>query len=161
MGKVFEKIALLDIKDGRVLVAHSKDRDVSFIPGGKRERIKVQENGIIVERWETDAETLIREIREEMGVQLIPDAIQYYGTIEDQAHDRPEGDRVRVIVYKASYSGDLHPGAEIDRLEYFDFSRINDVGSVLQKLFLKLKETGEIRDMREISSEQQAEMKKK
>ena len=58
MGDVIDKIAWIHTKDGKVLSTLSRGKDVFYIPGGKRE-----EN-------ETDEQTLVREIKEELDVDI-------------------------------------------------------------------------------------------
>ena len=61
--KEIDKIALIKIVNGRILVAKSIGKDKFYIPGGKRES------------GETDEQTLIREIKEEMNVDVQEDTI--------------------------------------------------------------------------------------
>ena len=77
--KLIDKIALIELKDGKVLSTRSKGKDVYYFPGGKRDE------------GESDEETLIREIKEELDVSVIPESIQYYGKLEAQAHGKDEG----------------------------------------------------------------------
>jgi 8-oxo-dGTP diphosphatase len=71
--KSIDKVAWILLKEGRILGARSKGKDKFYIPGGKREA------------GESDNETLIREIREELSVEIIPASIAYFGTFS--AHD--------------------------------------------------------------------------
>jgi len=63
-----DKLAFLHIKNGRLLLARSQGKDTYYIPGGKRED------------GETDQAALIREVKEELSVDLQPDTIQYVET---------------------------------------------------------------------------------
>ena len=72
--KEIDKISFLYIKDGKILSTLSKGKDTYYIPGGKRE-----EN-------ESDEETLIRECKEELTIDIKQNTIKYYGTFEAQAH---------------------------------------------------------------------------
>ena len=56
--KEIDKIAFIYIKDSKILSTLSKGKDTYYIPGGKRE-----EN-------ETDEETLIRECKEELTINI-------------------------------------------------------------------------------------------
>ena len=75
--KIIDKVALLYVKDGKILSTRSKGKDKYYLPGGKREGD------------EADLETLAREIREELSVDLVEATARFYGTFEAQAH----GDR--------------------------------------------------------------------
>ena len=64
-------------------------------PGGKREGN------------ETDEETLIRECKEELDIDIKRDTIKYYGTFEAQAHGKAEGILVKMTCYMAEFEGNL------------------------------------------------------
>ncbi len=57
MNKVIDKVALIEIVNGKILVAKSFGKSKYYIPGGKRENC------------ETDHQTLIRESKEELNRQ--------------------------------------------------------------------------------------------
>jgi 8-oxo-dGTP diphosphatase len=61
---MIDKLAWCCIKDKRLLGARSKGKNIYYIPGGKREE------------GESDHEALIREIKEELSVDLKPETIQ-------------------------------------------------------------------------------------
>lgn len=77
--KKIDKIALIYLKDGKILSTLSKGKDTYYIPGGKREG------------KEKDEETLIRECKEELTIDIIKNTIKYYGTFEAQAHGKQKG----------------------------------------------------------------------
>ncbi|MDQ5950102.1 MAG: 8-oxo-dGTP diphosphatase, partial [Patescibacteria group bacterium] len=56
-----DKLALIEIQDRKILMVRSKGKDTWYIPGGKRDE------------GESDEEALIREIKEELGADLLPD----------------------------------------------------------------------------------------
>lgn len=58
-----------------------------YIPGGKREA------------GETDLQTLTREVKEELDMDLLPKTLDYYGTFETQAYDHPLGTVVCMTCY--------------------------------------------------------------
>ena len=58
MGEFIDKIAWIYTRDGKILSTLSKGKSVYYIPGGKRESN------------ETDHETLVREIKEELDVDV-------------------------------------------------------------------------------------------
>jgi len=43
------------------------------------------------EPGETDEQGLIREVKEELSVDILPESMEYYGTFKAQAHGKPEG----------------------------------------------------------------------
>ena len=125
-----DKLAYILLKDRKVLVTLSKGKDTWYIPGGKREP------------GESDREALIREVREELTVELIPGTIQHYGTFEAQAHGKPPGTIVRMTCYTAEYEGTIKPAAEINRVDFFTFAQKSLTSPVDHLIFddLKFKE---------------------
>ena len=123
-----DKLAFIEIRDHKVLETCSYGKDKWYIPGGKREA------------GESDQEALIREMKEELLVDLIPETIEHYGTFEAQAHGKPEGTVVRMTCYTADYKGTLSPSAEVEKLDWFDYSKRNEVSLVDQLIFDDLKE---------------------
>lgn len=106
MKHLIDKLAWIHIKDKKILSTRSKGKDAWYLPGGKRE------NG------ESDKEALIREINEELSVNLIPETIKYLNTFKAQAHGQPEGVFVQVTCYTADYEGDLKVAAEIEEMDW-------------------------------------------
>ena len=58
--KEVDKVAFIEIQNGQILSTKSKGKTKYYIPGGKREK------------GESDEQTLIREIAEELSVAIIP-----------------------------------------------------------------------------------------
>ncbi len=122
-----DKLAFIEIRDRKVLETRNYGKDKWYIPGGKREGN------------ETDQKALVREVKEELSVDLIPETIKLYGTFEAQAHGKPEGTVVRMTCYTAKYNGELEPSAEVEKIDWFDYSRKGDTSVVDQLIFDDLK----------------------
>ena len=105
-----DKLALLYLKDGKVLCTMSHGKDTWYLPGGKREA------------GESDIEALKREVREELSVELDDATIQPYGVFSAQAHGKPEGVFVQMTCYTAELIGDIKPASEIARVEFHSYS---------------------------------------
>src|SRR3989344_4689214 len=103
-----DKLAWIHIKDKKILSTRSRGKDTYYIPGGKRDG------------QETDQEALIREIKEELTVDIIPETIKSVGTFEAQAHGKPEGLVVRIIFYSADLAGKINPAAEIEEVVWLN-----------------------------------------
>lgn len=101
-----DKLAWIYIKDKKILSTRSKGKDAWYIPGGKREE------------GETDQQTLIREVKEELAVDLLPETIKYIDTFKAQAHGKPEGVFVQMTCYSGEYTGELQPSAEIEEMKW-------------------------------------------
>ena len=105
-----DKLAWLCIQDKRLLVARSKGKDTYYVPGGKREP------------GESDETALIREIKEELSVDLLPATITYVGTFKAQAHDKPYGVPVKITCYLAEFTGNIEAAAEIEEVIWLNYA---------------------------------------
>jgi len=101
-----DKLALIKVHDRKQLVARSKGKTAFFTPGGKREA------------GESDEEALLREIKEELNVDLVRSSIKMYGIFQAQAFGKPEGTMVRMTCYEAAYEGVPSPTNEIEELRW-------------------------------------------
>jgi len=119
-----DKLAFILVKDREVLSTLSKGKDAFYIPGGKREP------------GESDEQALIREIKEELSVDILPETIEYYGTFRAQAHGKPEGTIVKMTCYTAGFDGDLKPAAEIEKIVWLTSKDIPTIAPV-DKLILE------------------------
>jgi 8-oxo-dGTP diphosphatase len=125
-----DKIALILLENGKILSTKSIGKNKYYIPGGKREKN------------ETDQQTLIREIKEELSVIVLHETIEYVGTFTAQSDGETEGINVKMTCYKAGYSGVLKKNSEIEEirwLSYNDLDIISEVDKIIFK-FLKNKE---------------------
>jgi 8-oxo-dGTP diphosphatase len=125
--KEIDKVALIKIENGKILSTKSKGKNKYYIPGGKREND------------ETDEQTLIREIQEELSVEIIIESIEYFGTFKAQSDGAIEGVIVKMTCYKADYIGNLNANNEIKWLNYKDLDIISEVDKII---FKDLKEKG-------------------
>jgi 8-oxo-dGTP diphosphatase len=101
-----DKVGLLTIRDGRVLLCRKKrGTQLLILPGGKREA------------GESSLECLVRELREELGdVEAV--APELIGVYTHQAAGEPEK-QVRIELYRAELTGDPHAQSEIGELVWF------------------------------------------
>jgi 8-oxo-dGTP diphosphatase len=127
---LIDTVAWVCVVDGRVLCARPRGKDVFYVPGGKREA------------GESDRQTLVREITEELTVTLLPGTIRHAGTYEAS---QPGGTLVRMSCYTGEYSGTLSPSSEIDELAWFGYADRPRVPAVDQLLFDDLNAAGELR----------------
>ena len=131
--KIIDKIAYIHIENKKILSTLSKGKDTYYIPGGKRE-----EN-------ETDIQTLIREIKEELTVEIVKDTIKYYGTFEAQAHGKNEGILVRMTCYSADFIGELQPSSEIEEIRWLEYKDLDKISPVDKLIFKDLYDKGLIK----------------
>ena len=125
MPVVIDTVAWVRLEDGRILCARPRGRDVFYIPGGKREGA------------ETDLQTLLREIAEELTVALLPETVRHVGTYR--------AGQVRMSCYSGDYRGTLAASSEIDELAWFSYADRGRVPPVDQLLFDDLQATGSLR----------------
>ncbi|MGJ1421080.1 NUDIX hydrolase [Sphingobacterium spiritivorum] len=125
-----DKVALIYIQDRRILTARSKGKDKYYIPGGKREA------------GENDTATLIREIKEELNVDVIPSSIQFCGIFKAQADSHPEGKIVRMTCYSALFEGELTPMSEIEELSFMSSADAKRCSAVDEIIFKHLLDEG-------------------
>lgn len=123
--KEIDKIAFIYLKNGKILSTLSKGKDAYYIPGGKREGS------------ETDEETLIRECKEELTINILKDTIKYYGTFKAQAHGKAEGIIVKMTCYTADFEGTLKPDSEIEEIKWLDYSNLDVKISPVDELIFK------------------------
>ncbi|MEC0264598.1 NUDIX domain-containing protein [Paenibacillus anseongense] len=128
MTTFIDKIALIRIVDGQILGTRSKGKELYYLPGGKRDP------------GETDTETLIREIEEELSVHIKPETVAHFGNFEAQADGKAEGIVVKMACYTADYDGELRPASEIDELEWLSYKDRDRVSRVVQIIFDHLHE---------------------
>jgi 8-oxo-dGTP diphosphatase len=127
-----DKIAYIQIEKGRILSTRSKGKIIYYIPGGKREN------------KETDEETLIREINEELNVSIISSTINYVGTFKAQADSHNAGIIVKMTCYTAEFVGSLKPCSEIEEIKWLSYADRQFVSEVDKIIFDFLKEKGEL-----------------
>lgn len=125
--KEIDKLAWVQIKDKQLLLARSKNKDLYYIPGGKRDP------------GESDQEALIREIKEELSVYLLPESIEYVETFRAEAHDKPNGTPVKITCYFADFKGEIKPDAEIEEVMWLNHKDKDKCSPVTQVIMDWLK----------------------
>ncbi|WP_433323322.1 NUDIX hydrolase [Spirillospora sp. CA-294931] len=129
---VREKVAWVLTRDGRVLQTRTHGKTIFNFPGGMREP------------GETDAQTLAREIDEELRTAIDTASMRHVGTFA--MSDGPT-DRVtfRMICYTARHTGPLTPAAEIAEIAWFHHADRDRVAPVDRKAMDALHTDGTLR----------------
>jgi len=134
--QIIDKVAFIHIVNGKILSTRTKGKDKYYIPGGKRENN------------ETDVQTLAREIKEELTVEIIESSAKMYGVFEAQAHGKADGVIVKMTCYTADFLGDLRADSEIAEIVWLDFADIEMVSPVDKLIFKDLHNKGLITYLR-------------
>ncbi|MER6786340.1 NUDIX domain-containing protein [Streptomyces sp. NPDC000658] len=124
-----EKVAWVLVRDGLVLVTRSHGRDRFYFPGGHREP------------GESDSETLVREIDEELRAEIDPGSLVHFGTFE-VGEGHPEHGPFRMICYTADHRGELIPAREIAEKAWFRHADRNRVSVIDGMVFDALRQAG-------------------
>lgn len=127
-----DKLAWLYIQNKQLLGARSKGKKTYYIPGGKREA------------GESDEQALIREIKEELSVDLTPSTIEYAGTFKAQADGKPEGVMVKMTCYLAEFTGKIKEDAEIEEITWLNYHDLAKCSQVTKIIMAWLKSEGKI-----------------
>ncbi|GAA2452030.1 NUDIX domain-containing protein [Actinomadura vinacea] len=129
---MIDKVAWVRLEGGKVLSTRSRGKDVFYLPGGKRED------------GESDLDTLVREIREELAVEILPGSAEPLGVWEAQAHGHRAGVTVRMSCYTADYQGTPAASSEIAEVVWLSYADRSRVAPVDQLIFDDLKGTGRL-----------------
>jgi 8-oxo-dGTP diphosphatase len=106
MTREITKIGLAVIDGDRLLLVKKRGSKFLILPGGKPEKS------------ETDAQTLSRELDEELGCHLVSDQLTFLGTFSDEAAGMP-GVKVTIRLYAGSVVGNPIPQAEIESIVWW------------------------------------------
>ncbi|GAA1862781.1 NUDIX hydrolase [Actinomadura bangladeshensis] len=110
VSRTIDKVAWIHTENRRILSTRSQGKTRYYIPGGKREGD------------ESDLETLAREIREELSVDLQVDEANFLGIFEAQADSHPEGISVIMRCYECPYDGEIKADSEIAEVVWLDYA---------------------------------------
>lgn len=101
---------LLLIRDRKLLLAFSRNKQCYYLPGGK------------LDGTETSAEALCREIAEELDMQLQPSDLTFYTHISAPAFGESNGMIMEQDCFLVRSAQDPRASAEIAELKYFSLA---------------------------------------
>jgi 8-oxo-dGTP pyrophosphatase MutT (NUDIX family) len=127
---MMEKVAWVRVDHGRILVARNIGRRLFYLPGGRREA------------GESQAETLVREADEELGVRIDATTMRHFGTWVAMGDVRPE--LFRMVCFTAGYEGVPQPRSEIAELGWFGYRDYERVTVAEQYVFDALRKDGRL-----------------
>ncbi len=126
--KTIDKLAWIELKEKTILSTKSYGKDKYYIPGGKREI------------GETNEQALVREIKEELSVEINSETLNYIGTFEAQAHGHAEGIIVKMTCYSGKYVGQLEASSEIEEIRWLKYADKDKISEVDKLIFEDLKQ---------------------
>lgn len=122
---------LVVTKNNQLLLAYSNNKNAWYLPGGK------------IDKGETAKEALIREVREELNIDLQPDKIENYKHISAPAYGESPELIMEQDTFLYNLTENIQPSHEIAAVKYFDLEmykqELAQVPGVL-KVFKLLKE---------------------
>ncbi|MFG6191185.1 NUDIX domain-containing protein [Nonomuraea sp. JJY05] len=130
---MIDKIAWIHLADGKILSTRSRGKTVYYLPGGKREP------------GESDLDTLVREIDEELSVAIVPATAVHLGTYQAQADGHGDGVIVKMTCYTADHQGTPTPSSEIEEVVWLTYADRDRVAPVDQIIFDDLHQDGRLR----------------
>jgi len=117
------------IRGGRLLVVRPAGQLAFYLPGG------TPESG------ESLAETTVREVAEETGIHLNPDALRPLLEVTAPAHGRP-GATVRLSCFTADSDDEPVAAAEIEEVDWFTSAEIGRCAPPIQEVVRQLVAAG-------------------
>jgi 8-oxo-dGTP diphosphatase len=127
---MLEVVAWVCIRERRMLAVRPRGCEVWYMPGGKREA------------GESDAQALVREAGEELGVAILPNSLFPCCVIHDDAHGLATP--MRMACFFAEGVGEPAPRAEIDALAWFSSDDADQCASAARQVLMKLHSEGVI-----------------
>jgi 8-oxo-dGTP diphosphatase len=103
MADIRKAMAVL-IQDRKVLVSRTKGKDFFIGPGGK------------VEPGESDMEAMVRELKEELQIEVDPANLEDFGTFEAQAAGNEQKTVSAHVFVVTKWDGAISPANEIEEI---------------------------------------------
>ncbi|WBF43896.1 NUDIX hydrolase [Serratia rubidaea] len=128
VAKKIDKLGWIYIQNKKILMARSYNKSTFYIPGGKREA------------GESDRAALVREINEELSVDLMHDSIILFGEFSGQADGKAQGVVVNIRCFTADFSGELKANAEIEEIAWLTYADCHRCSVVSVQVLNALKE---------------------
>ncbi|MFM2414966.1 MAG: hypothetical protein RI911_659 [Candidatus Parcubacteria bacterium] len=118
MGRIIHKAAGIIIRNKRLLVTRSADTDVFIAPGGK------------FESGERAHQALIRELKEELGIDVREESLKHFGVFRAAAAGEKDVTVVMDVFVVQAWEGEIAPHAEVAEIAWADSSTTHAMGSI-------------------------------
>jgi 8-oxo-dGTP pyrophosphatase MutT (NUDIX family) len=101
---------LIVVKDNKLLLAYSKNTNAWYLPGGK------------LDPGETSKEALIREIKEELSLDVDPEKLPFFYHISIRAYGQVPPKMMEQDCFLYDLQEEIKPRNEIEAVKYFDWA---------------------------------------
>lgn len=119
---VVSAVAIRDTQ-GRLLIVRKRGTEKFIQPGGKPEP------------GESDHQTAVREVKEEIGLDLDPSKLELVGIyMQEAANEADHSIEGHLFEYMEPLTEESHPAAEIEELRWLDFSEGTELPDTLAPL---------------------------
>jgi 8-oxo-dGTP diphosphatase len=121
------------IKDRKALVEKSKTKEFFLAPGGK------------IEKGETPKQALVRELKEEFGIDVLEEDLEEFGILYDKAAGQEHLIMREDAFLVKKWQGEPRANSEVEKIAWINSNIPADMklGSTLtEKIIPKLKEQG-------------------
>ena len=122
------KSALVYIKNRQVLFLRSKDSDTAYLPGGKREQ------------GESDEQALVREVKEELSVEIVPGTISLMKELTAAAYGKIGPVTLEMKCYSADIDEEFQMANEIVEMMWYTTNDTDKTSEAGKEMLLWLKE---------------------
>ncbi len=126
--EIIDKLGWIYIRDKKLLGTRSKGKNAYYVPGGKREQ------------GETDKEALIREIREELNIELFPESLEFINKFKAQAYGKTEKVILLMTCYSGNFKGKINPSSEVEEVTWLTYKDKEEATPMMQLILDWLKE---------------------
>lgn len=106
---ILPTVGLVVIKDNKLLLAYSNNKKAWYLPGGKLDAL------------ETPVQALLREVEEELNLQMEADELQFYTHISAPAFGENVNIQMEQDCYLYKLNKPIQPSNEIVAVQFFDY----------------------------------------
>jgi mutator protein MutT len=116
------KAAGILLQDGKLLVTRTSGKDFFMSPGGK------------VEPGETPQQALVRELKEELAIEVRIEDLAEFGTFYAEATGQENKTLKMEVLTVMAWKGIIMPSSEVAEIRWMDSSSVGDI--TLSSIFL-------------------------